>query len=221
MKSIKQKVLVVLLSVTVAFTLLTGFSMYILNSITDSYNEVIDQQGKARNNVQVVVSESVKQSLAVRGLIVSTKLENEKQFNTSKEEIDKRLNETLTLISTSSDQQTLQKLLALNMSFKEQFDKMNTVAKNGGTSEELMNIWQNDVYAVGQEMMKTAQTFSTQLDEKMTETSAANKASAHRAFTFMAIISAILIVIVVLVSLKFNTLKKAEILYRVELPPNC
>lgn len=203
MKSIKQKILVVLLSVTVAFTLLTGFSMYILNSITDSYNEVIDRQGKARNNVQVVVSESVKQSLAVRGLIVSTKLENEKQFNTSKEEIDKRLNETLTLVSTSSDQQMLQKLLALNMSFKEQFDKMNTVAKNGGTSEELMNIWQNDVYAVGQEMMKTAQTFSTQLDEKMTETSAANEASAHRAFTFMAIISAILIVIVVLVSLKF------------------
>lgn len=203
MKSIKQKILVILLSITVVFTLLVGFSMYMFNNITDAYDELIDRQGKARNDVQVVVSESVKQSLAVRGLIVSTKLENEKQFNTSKQEIDKRLNEALQLVTAKNDIATLKKILVLNESFKEQFDDMNQIAKDGGSSATLITIWQNEVYPIGQEMMKTAQNFSTHLDKQMDKTSHTNEASTHRTFIFMVIISAILIIITVIVSLKF------------------
>lgn len=141
MKSIKQKILLVLVSVTIAFTLLVGFSMYILSSLTNSYNDIINRQGQVRNNMQVVVSESVKQSLAVRGLIVSTALENENQFNQSKEETDKRLQQSLTLVSTKSDKDQLQSMLDLNEAFKAQFDAMNEVAENGGSSKELINIW--------------------------------------------------------------------------------
>lgn len=203
MKSIKQKILLVLLSVTIAFTLLVGFSMYILSSLTNSYNDVIDRQGQVRNNVQVVVSESVKQSLAVRGLIVSTALENKQQFDQSKEETDKRLQQSLTLVSSQSDKEQLQAMLDLNEQFKVQFDAMNEVAENGGSSKELINMWQNDVYPVGQEMMKTAQDFSTKIDEKMTQAALENETNAARSLIFMIIVSIVLIALAVLASLKF------------------
>lgn len=209
MKSIKQKILLVLLSVTIAFTLLVGFSMYILSSLTNSYNDVIDRQGQIRNNIQVVVSESVKQSLAVRGLIVSTKLENENQFNQSKEEADNRLQQSLKLASSQSDKDQLQSMLDLNDQFKAEFEAMNKVAQNGGSAERLTEIWQNDVYPVGQEMMKTAQTFSTQIDTKMTKAAEENEKEASRGLIFMIIVSLILLAAAILASLKFaNVISK-------------
>ena len=109
MKSIKAKVLTVLLSITIAVGALISYSIYSLQSTTDSYSKLIDNEGQVRNNMQVVVSDSVKQSLSVRGLIVSTALKNEEEFNKAKDEIDTRLHKSHQLITTQQDKDTIAK----------------------------------------------------------------------------------------------------------------
>ena len=203
MKSIKAKILTVLLSITIAFGALIGYSIYSLHSTTDSYSKLIDNEGQIRNNMQVVVSESVKQSLSVRGLIVSTALKNEEEFNKAKDEIDTRLHTSQQLITKQQDKDTMNHLLALNNDFKTQFDDMNTLVKNGGTEKEAINYWQMKVYPVGQEMMKTAQTYATKVAEDMEKQNELNNKHTSQVFIFMIILTAIAIIAAMLASMIF------------------
>lgn len=203
MKSIKTKILVVLLSITVAFGALISYSIYTLQSTSHSYAELIDHQGEVRNNIQVVVSESVKQSLAVRGLIVSTALKNEEEFNKAKDEIDNRLQRSQQLVTSQKDKDVLASLLELNNDFAAQFNDMNTLVKNGGTQKEAIDYWQTKVFPVGQEMMKTAQDYATQVAQDMAKENGANNQHADQVFILMLVLMILVVIAAVITSLVF------------------
>ncbi|MBM7699208.1 methyl-accepting chemotaxis protein [Kurthia huakuii] len=203
MKSIKTKILVVLLSITVAFGALISYSIYTLQSTSHSYAELIDHQGEVRNNIQVVVSESVKQSLAVRGLIVSTALKNEEEFNKAKDEIDNRLQRSQQLVTSQKDKDVLASLLELNNDFAAQFNDMNTLVKNGGTQKEAIDYWQTKVFPVGQEMMKTAQDYATQVAQDMAKENDANNQHADQVFILMLVLMILVVIAAVITSLVF------------------
>lgn len=211
MKSIKTKILVVLLSITVAFGALISYAIYTLKTTAHSYSELIDHQGEVRNNIQVVVSESVKQSLAVRGLIVSTTLKNEEQFNKAKDEIDNRLHRSQQLVASQKDKDTLASLRELNNEFAVQFNDMNTLVKNGGTQKEATDYWQTKVYPVGQEMMKTAQTYATQVAQDMAKQNEANNQHAMQVFVLMLVLMILAIIAAVMTSLIFARVLTAPI----------
>lgn len=88
MKSIKTKITVSLLIITVIYTLVLSLNLFGLNQINTSYQDVIDRRLVIQNNMQEVLVQSKSQMLAVRGSLITNELNNEEQFEQATNRIE-------------------------------------------------------------------------------------------------------------------------------------
>ena len=80
MKSVKTKISLSFLIVTIIYSVILTGTILGNGTIHNSYEELIENQTVAQNNLQLIIQHSQEQALAMRGQLISNNPQNDEQF---------------------------------------------------------------------------------------------------------------------------------------------
>lgn len=201
MKSVKLKISLAILTVTLIYTTLLAVSIISMQKINSSYHETIDLRVVIQNNMQDVFKNSQTQALAIRGHLVSEQLDNEKQFRTAKANIDQLLEESAPLLSLDEYKQLLAQMDEINQDFEAKYNVFLERINNGATQDEKYVYWEEILLPVGVELRELADKFANDAVEIMFNEADENYELASNISKYVMIISTIVFILSILFGL--------------------
>lgn len=175
MKSVKLKLILSFLVVTLVYSVILTGTILGTRSINNSYEELLGNQVTTQNNLQLIIQHSQEQALAIRGQLIQNKEEYNEQFLTATNEIDLLIEQTTPLLHNKEQVNRLNEIAILNATFLEKYDDFTKRLAAGETPEQLTNYWKSDLLPIGISVREQSTAFwadieqqvNTQIDENL------------------------------------------------------
>ena len=200
MKSVKMKISLSFLVVTIIYSVILTGTILGNGSIVKSYEALIQKQAAAQNNLQQIIQYSQEQALAIRGQLISDNTENNEQFQQATNQIYTLIDETIPLLNNSAQENRLSELHIQNETLEEKFNEFTQLISNGQSNEQLITFWQSELLPTGVTMRTTATDITTEVQEEMNNQINENLATADRITSIIMTTSVIVLIVVLLFS---------------------
>lgn len=200
MKSVKMKISLSFLVVTIIYSVILTGTILGNGSIVKSYEALIQKQAAAQNNLQQIIQYSQEQALAIRSQLISDNTENNEQFQQATTQIYTLIDETIPLLNNSAQENRLNELHIQNETLEEKFNEFTQLISNGQSNEQLITFWQSELLPTGVTMRTTATDITTEVQEEMNNQINENLATADRITSIIMITSVIVLIVVLLFS---------------------
>lgn len=201
MKSVKQKITLTFIVITIIYTGLLMGSLQGMHAINTSYSDLIDRRVVIQNNLQYILMHSQTQALAIRGHLISDELDNETEFTTSAAEIDKLVEETRSMLTLEKYLEMLDQIQNLNTQFNTEYENFLQKINNNATQEEKFEYWQTILLPIGVELREVAQVFAQDTINIMFEEAGKNHDSAMSITKTTLVVATIVFIVILIVSI--------------------
>lgn len=201
MKSVKTKITLAFLVVTLIYSSLLAVSIFNMHGINESYHTTIEKRVVLQNNMQEVLSHSQTQAIAIRGHLISEDLNNEESFRTSKAEIDRLLEESEPLLTVDSNIELLNQMDNMNQDFEEKYNVFIERIESGATQDEKIAYWEEVLLPVGVSLRESAEVFANNMVDIMFNEAAENDKTASNISLNVFVISIIVLILSILFAL--------------------
>lgn len=201
MKSVKQKITLAFIVITIIYTGLLMGSLQGMHAINTSYSDLIDRRVVIQNNLQYILLHSQAQDLAIRGHLISEEMDNETEFTTSTAAIDKIIEETRTMITLEKHLEMLDEIQSINAQINTEYQKFLQEIGDNATQEEKFDYWQTILLPIGLELRNVAQVFTQDTVNIMYEEAAKNKDVAMSITKTTLVVATIVFIVILIVSI--------------------
>ena len=147
--TVRKKIITGFIIVSLLLTIISGLSIFFLQSMTNSYADIIDRRVEIQTNMQDIVIKAQEQSLAVRGTIIKDDSSSRYMFRTATTAIDELIEETRGLITDSEYSEALDRLQEDNVQIAKSYDVLVEMLRGNPTENEKLIYWEKELYPIG------------------------------------------------------------------------
>ena len=199
--TVRKKILTGFIIVSLLLTIISGMSIFFLQSMTNSYSDIIDRRVEIKTNMQDIVIKAQEQSLAVRGTILRDDSTSRYMFRNATTVIDELIEETRSMITDSDYSEALNKLQEDNVQIAKAHDVLLEMLRSNPTENERLIYWEKELYPIGTEMVALASEYATKSINSMQEVNEENRHNVGIANNAIVVISIVTIIVAMLVGI--------------------
>ena len=199
--TVRKKILTGFIIVSLLLTIISGMSIFFLQSMTNSYSDIIDRRVEIKTNMQDIVIKAQEQSLAVRGTILRDDSTSRYMFRNATTVIDELIEETRSMITDSDYSEALNKLQEDNVQIAKAYDVLLEMLRGNPTENEKLIYWEKELYPIETEMVALASEYATKSINSMQEVNEENRHNVGIANNAIVVISIVTIIVAMLVGI--------------------
>ncbi|MGM9945508.1 MAG: HAMP domain-containing protein, partial [Lysinibacillus sp.] len=199
--TVRKKIITGFIIVSLLLMIISGMSIFFLQSMTNSYSDIIDRHVEIKTNMQDIVIKAQEQSLAVRGTILRDDSSSRYMFRNATTAIDELIEETRGMITTSEYSEALNKLQEDNVHIAKAYDVLLEMLSGNPTENEKLIYWEQELYPIGTAMVALASEYATKSINNMQEVNEENKHNVNSINNAIILISIVTIIIAIVVGI--------------------